>query len=174
MQNLDADTRSSSSRGDDPAAAVLYRERLTPGLWLFLGAAVIGPMIALTALRLVPALALAIGVASTAVILVLIVVLSPRLKVQGTTLHAGRAHIDARWLGAPEIRTGEAARAARGPDLPARGWHLIRGGIPGLVIVPITDPADPAPRWTISTRTPDRLAAAIDAARATAARADAD
>ena len=45
--------------------------------------------------------------------------------------------------------------------------HLIRGGIDGVVIVAITDPDDPAPSWVLSTRTPDRLAAAVRRAQAT-------
>jgi hypothetical protein len=44
---------------------------------------------------------------------------------------------------------------------------VIRGGIDGVVIVAITDPDDPAPYWVISTRTPDRLAAALRRAQAT-------
>ncbi|MGB4136301.1 MAG: DUF3093 family protein, partial [Microbacterium sp.] len=96
------------------------------------------------------------------------ILLSPVVSVQGTVLRAGRAHIDARWLAEPAPRTGEEARRARGTELPGDGWHLIRGGIDGVVVVPLTDPDDPHRVWTVSTRTPDRLAAAIRAARADA------
>ena len=75
------------------------------------------------------------------------------------TLSATRAENAARAL------TGEEARQARGPALPARGWHLIRGGIDGVVVVPDIDQDDPVDTWTISSRTPDRLAAAIRAAQ---------
>jgi len=34
-----------------------------------------------------------------------------------------------------------------------------------VVIVPITDPDDPVSSWMLSSRTPDRLAAAIRSAR---------
>jgi hypothetical protein len=34
------------------------------------------------------------------------------------------------------------------------------------VRVPILDPADPAPYWVLSTRHPERLAAALEEARA--------
>ncbi|MBW1638888.1 DUF3093 domain-containing protein [Microbacterium resistens] len=146
-----------------------YSERLTPSLWLFLAAAVGGPMVTLTLIPVGSVVALVIGCAATAAIVGLMVLASPRVRVGRRTLRAGRAHIDARWLGEPSAQTGEAARVARGAGLPARGWHLIRGGIDGVVVVPILDPDDPAPTWTLSTRTPDRLAAAIDAARRTAA-----
>ncbi|WP_424935814.1 MULTISPECIES: DUF3093 domain-containing protein [Bacteria] len=162
MQNADAD------------APLAYRERLAPSLWLFLAAAVGGPMVSLSFVPVGADLALVLGLVATALIVACMVLASPRLIVRGRTLHAGRARIDARWLGRPTPTTGEEARAARGPGLSARGWHLIRGGIDGIVVVPITDPADPAPSWTLSTRTPDRLAAAIAAARARARLEDGD
>src|SRR5690606_40877003 len=102
----------------------------------------------------------------TALIVATLILLSPKVRVTDGVLHAGRARIEAEWLGSPMALSGEDARAARGPALPARGWHLIRGGIDGVVVVPILDPDDPAPSWTISTRTPDRLAAAITRASA--------
>lgn len=150
------------------AAAVRYRERLAPSLWLFLAAALGGPMLTLVFVPAGSTIALVIGVVATLAIIALMIAGSPSVAVEQNVLRAGRAWIDASWLGEPEIRTGEEARQARGPGLPARGWHLIRGGIDGVVVVPNTDPADPAPSWTISSRTPDRLAAAIDAARASA------
>ncbi|MGO2683069.1 DUF3093 domain-containing protein [Microbacterium sp.] len=156
MQNPTADTR------------VRYRERLSPSLWMLVTAAVAAPMLMLTFTPLGSLVALLIGVAAALVLLILMVAGSPAIRIEGTVLHAGRAHIDARWLGEVVEHTGEEARAARGADLPARGWHLIRGGIDGLVVVQNTDPADPATSWTISTRTPDRLAAAIRAAAADA------
>ncbi|SDL29150.1 DUF3093 domain-containing protein [Microbacterium azadirachtae] len=161
MQNAPGDARPAT-------VAVRYRERLAPSLWLFLAAALGGPMLALVFVPAGSAVALVIGVVATIAIIALMILGSPRVEVDGRLLRAGRAWIDASWLGEPEIRTGEEARQARGPALPARGWHLIRGGIDGVVVVPNIDPADPAPSWTISTRTPDRLAAAIDAARAAA------
>ncbi|MGX1694915.1 DUF3093 domain-containing protein [Microbacterium keratanolyticum] len=148
-----------------PDTCPIYRERLAPSLWVFLAAAAGGPMIALTFTPLNSTLALILGALGTAAILGLLILLSPQVQVEGRMLYAGRARIDAQWLGEPEAFTGEDARAARGPKLPARGWHLIRGGINGVLVVPITDPDDPAPSWTISTRTPDRLAAAIRLAR---------
>ena len=65
------------------------------------------------------------------------------------------------------VLTGADAQHARGPGLNPRSWHVIRGGIDGVVIVAITDPDDPAPTWVISSRTPDRLASALRRAQAT-------
>ena len=82
-------------------------------------------------------------------------------------LRAGRAHIDVALLGEPAIMIGDQARHARGPGLDPRSWHVIRGGIDGVVVTAVTDPDDPTPSWVISSRTPDRLAAAIRVAQAT-------
>lgn len=155
MQNTSTPTR--------PAAA--YRERLSPSLWLLGGAAVVAPMTALVFVQVDRALSLAVGIAVAIAVVAVLVGLAPVVEVRGTVLRAGRAHIDARHLGAPVALTGEEARAARGRDLDPHGWYLIRGGIDGLVVVPNTDAGDPVTTWTISTRTPDRLAAAIERAR---------
>ncbi|MGM1016392.1 MAG: DUF3093 domain-containing protein [Actinomycetota bacterium] len=142
-----------------------YRERLAPSLWLLVSAAVAGPMVSLVFVPIGSVLALVLGVLAALLVVFALVALSPVIEVDATTLRAGRAHIDARWLGEPETLVGPEAAHARGPGLPARGWHLIRGGVDGIVVVPNLDPDDPVPTWTISSRTPDRLSAAISAAR---------
>lgn len=147
---------------------VRYRERLSPSLWMLVTAAVIAPMLMLVFTPLGSLPALLIGVCVAVALIAAMIFASPRIRVEGTVLHAGRAHIDARWLGEVTEHSGEDARTARGSGLSARGWYLLRGGISGVVVVQNLDPDDPAPTWTISTRTPDRLAAAIRAAEAAA------
>ncbi|KJL46275.1 hypothetical protein RS84_02902 [Microbacterium hydrocarbonoxydans] len=143
----------------------LYRERLSPSLRLLVTVALAGPMVSLVFVPVGSTIALVAGAAVSAALVTMFVWLTPVVAVDGTVLRAGRAHIDARFLGEPVVLTGDEARQARGPLLPARGWHLIRGGIDGIVVVPNTDADDPVDSWTISSRTPDRLAAAIRAAR---------
>jgi hypothetical protein len=152
MQNPDTDARSR------------YRERLSPSLRLVVTVALAGPMVALIFVPVGATAALVAGAAVSALLVGLLMMGAPVVSVQGGVLRAGRAHIDVELLGAPIALTGAEAKEARGPALPARGWHLIRGGIDGIVVVPNDDPADPVTAWTISTRTPDRLAAAIRAA----------
>ena len=153
MQNIAPDTRTR------------YRERLSPSLWLLVTVALAGPMVALIFVPVGSTIALIVGAAVSALLVVAFIALTPVVTVQGDVLRAGRAHIEVRHLGTPIAVTAEDARQARGPGLPARGWHLIRGGIDGIVVVPNIDPADPVDAWTISSRTPDRLAAAILAAQ---------
>lgn len=156
MQNPTPDTRAR------------YRERLSPSLWLLVTAAVAAPMVTLTFTPLGSLPALLIGIAAAVVLIAALITGSPAVRVEGTVLRAGRAHIDASWLGDVTVLTGEDARGARGAALPARGWHLIRGGIDGVIVATNIDPDDPTTSWTISSRTPDRLAAAIREAQAEA------
>ncbi|REJ05616.1 DUF3093 domain-containing protein [Microbacterium bovistercoris] len=154
-----------------PATRPRYRERLAPSLWMLITIALAGPMVALVFVPVGATLALVLGAAVSLLLVTAGILLSPVIEVDGTVLRAGRAHIDVRWLGDAEQRTGEDARRARGPDLAHDGWHLVRGGIDGVVVVPLTDPDDPHSAWTLSSRTPDRLAAAIRAARQETERA---
>ncbi|WP_230206407.1 DUF3093 domain-containing protein [Microbacterium gorillae] len=147
----------------------LYRERLTPSLWMLAAAIALVPMVTLVFVRVEPTIALGIGVAVGFAVIALLIALSPVVEVSGGELRAGRAHIPVRFLADPKPFTREEARAARGQNLDARAWHLIRGGIDGVVTVAVTDPVDPTPVWVVSSRTPDRLAAAIRAASVQAA-----
>jgi len=142
-------------------AALTYRESLTPSLWVFVAAAVIAPMTAMVFVPFDTTLALAIGAAAGIAVIVLLLASAPRVAVRDGVLYAGRAHIPVTLLGDGEWFTGSDARDLRGPGLPRDAWHLIRGGIDGLVRVPVLDPDDPTPFWVISSRTPDRLVAAI-------------
>lgn len=149
------------------ATAVRYRERLSPSLWAIVSAAVAAPMAALVLTRIDTTLALVGGILVGVAIVGLMIAGSPSVGVQDGVLTAGRAHIDVVHTGEVVALTGDEARHARGPGLEPRSWHVIRGGIDGVVIVQITDPVDPAPSWVMSSRTPDRLAAAVRRAQAT-------
>ncbi|MFE6733659.1 DUF3093 domain-containing protein [Microbacterium sp. NPDC057650] len=154
-----------------PATRPRYRERLTPSLWMLITIALAGPMVALVFVPIGATLALVLGGGVSLLLVTASILLSPVVEVDGRVLRAGRAHIDAHWLADAEQRTGEDARRARGPELPRDGWHLLRGGIDGVVVVTLSDPDDPHRTWTISSRTPDRLAAAIGAAHRETERA---
>ncbi|MDN3494352.1 DUF3093 domain-containing protein [Planococcus sp. APC 4015] len=140
---------------------VAYRERLSPSLWVLVAAAVCGPMAALVFAPIDTTLALVVGAVVGVAIVALLVAGSPSLEVRDGVLHAGRARIEVELLGAPTTAVGEEARHARGSGLDPRSWHVIRGGIDGVVTIPVIDPDDPTPVWVLSTRTPERLAAGI-------------
>ncbi len=50
-----------------------------------------------------------------------------------------------------------------GPEADARAYLLLRPYLKRAVRVEITDPADPAPYWLVSSRRPEELARAVQA-----------
>ncbi|WP_244927695.1 DUF3093 domain-containing protein [Nocardioides sp. W7] len=90
---------------------------------------------------------------------------SARISVHDGLLRAGRARIEARHLGTVDVLDPEQARRAAGVDADARAYLLLRPYLKRAVRVAITDTADPAPYWLISTRHPDELARALAALR---------
>lgn len=149
-----------TAAGTRPSAAG-YRERLSPSLWALVSAAVGGPMVALVFTPIDATLALVIGALAGVALVSALILTAPIVAVGAGELRVGRAHIDVADLGEPVGVIGEDARQARGPGLSRGAWHLLRGGIDGVVRVPVRDPEDPVTEWVFSSRTPDRLVAAI-------------
>lgn len=145
-----------------PAAS--YRERLSPSLWLLVSAAVCGPMVALVLAPLDSVVGLIAGVAVAALAVAALIGVSPVIEVTQSELRVGRARIDRSFLGTVEVFTGPEAREARGPGLAPSSWHLLRGGIDGVVRVSILDADDPVTHWVFSSRTPARVAAVLASA----------
>ncbi len=85
------------------------------------------------------------------------------VEVRGGTLYAGHAHIPLALLAEPRALDGDEVRLALGVDADARAYLLVRPYIRRGVLVRVTDPADPAPYWLVSSRHPRTLAAAIAA-----------
>lgn len=138
-----------------------YKERLGPSLWFLVSAAIVGPMVALVLVPLGPTVAIISGAAVAIFAVALLVGMGPVVRVARGELRAGRAHIPVSLLGRPLVLVGDQARNARGAGMDASAWYLVRGGIDAVVVVPNTDNDDPVTHWVISSRTPDRLAAAI-------------
>ena len=84
-----------------------------------------------------------------------------RVTVDGGFLRAGRARIAGLHLGTSSALDPEATRRIAGAEADARAYLLLRPYLKRAVQVEITDPADPAPYWLISTRHPDELARAL-------------
>ena len=66
-------------------------------------------------------------------------------------------------LGAVAALDAEETRRVAGPEADARAYLLLRPYLKRAVRVEITDPADPAPYWLVSSRHPDELARAVRA-----------
>lgn len=84
-----------------------------------------------------------------------------RVSVHDNVLRAGKAHIGLEFVGAVEPLDAQDTRRVAGVDADARAYLVLRPYLKRAVKVEITDPADPAPYWLISTRHPIRLATAL-------------
>ena len=91
---------------------------------------------------------------------------SIRIRVVGDSLIAGDAKIPVSALGESEVLDREEARAWRTYKANPLAFMLLRAYIPTVLKVEVTDPADRTPYLYLSTREPEKLAAAIKAAQA--------
>jgi hypothetical protein len=88
---------------------------------------------------------------------------SARISVRDGVFRAGRASIAGRHLGAATVLDPESTRRVSGVEADARAYLLLRPYLKRAVQVEITDPADPAPYWLVSSRHPEQLARALTA-----------
>ncbi|MBX3194260.1 MAG: DUF3093 domain-containing protein [Microbacteriaceae bacterium] len=145
-----------------PPRSGVYRERLWPAPWIFLSTALVIPASLLVFLPISPIAGVVAAVVLYGGIVTVLLLTTPLIEVTDAGLRAGRARIERRFLGVAEASTGDEARAERGVRLDARAWLLLRGWIPGVVRVELTDPEDPTPYWLVSSRRADELAAALN------------
>jgi hypothetical protein len=138
-----------------------FRERLWPASWVFLSTALVIPASLLVFLPISPEAGVIVAVVLYAAIVVALLATTPVIEVTDGMLRVGRARIERTFVGAVTAHTGADAVAERGTRLDARAWLMLRGWIPGVVRIEITDDADPTPYWLVSTRRPEELAEAL-------------
>ncbi|GAA4805464.1 DUF3093 domain-containing protein [Nocardioides caeni] len=88
-----------------------------------------------------------------------------RVVVDRDSFRAGRARIDLRHVGAATALDAAETNRVAGRDADVRAFLLLRPYVKRSVRVEITDRADPAPYWLVSSRHPQALADALAAAR---------
>jgi hypothetical protein len=137
-----------------------YHEKLFPALWLVLALGLFTPASLLIFFPLSPLLGAVVGVALWWGSIAMLWIFSPRIRIDTTNFHAGKAHIDHRFISAMEAFLGEDARDQRGVKLDARAWLVLRPWIGPVVKVTISDSQDPTPYWLVSSRHPDKLISA--------------
>jgi Protein of unknown function (DUF3093) len=147
-----------------------YRERLVPGAGTVAACLVLAPLALLVLLPITVAGGIIAAIVVPALAIAALVAGAPVISVGDGELRAGRAHIEVALTGSAEAFTCAGATAARGVDLDARAWTVVRGWIDPVVRIPLTDPDDPVPYWLVSTRRPDALVEALEAARLAASR----
>lgn len=139
-----------------------YRERLWPAWWVFVATALVIPSSLLVFLPISVTAGYVTAAVLYGAIIVVLLSTTPVIEVTDGTLRVGPARIERAFVGAASAHTGSDAFAERGPRLDARAWLKLRGWVPGVVRIELTDPQDPTPYWLVSTRRPDELAAALN------------
>lgn len=144
-----------------------YDERLTvPRSWWFL-AVLTGVACALIALPFGPLPLLGAFAGATAVVGAVISSYgSARIRVVAGALVAGDAKIPVAALGEAVALDRDEAAAWRTYKADTRAFMLLRSYVPTALKVEVTDPADPTPYLYLSTRSPQRLAQALERVRA--------
>lgn len=142
-----------------------FRERLVPGPWMFVALLLLVPAVMLVMTPINSDFAVPVAVILYVVLAGSLMLLAPIVTVEDGVLTAGHARIPVGELGEVELLGAETLREAIGPKLDARAYLMIRGYIHRGIRVAVTDPADPAPYWVITTRKPQTLRDAIEAAR---------
>lgn len=139
----------------------IYRERLWPAPWVFLATALVIPASLLVFLPINTTAGAICAIVLYGAIVGTLILTTPTVEVTDEFFTAGRARLPRSVVSRIEAFEGVDAVAQRGTALDARAWLLLRGWIPGVVKVQLDDPSDPTPYWLISTRQPQRLAAAL-------------
>lgn len=88
-----------------------------------------------------------------------------RIAVGADGVRVGRAFLDWAACGRIEALDADATRRLQRVDADARAYLVIRPYLRRAVRIDVNDPADPTPYWLVSTRHPERLAAAVQDAR---------
>lgn len=148
-----------------------YRERLWPALWVFAAITLVIPATLLVFWPINFVVGIVVAAVFYAGCVALLLIAAPTIEVTASEFRAGSARVPLTFVGETSSHRGSDATLERGQRLDARAWLLVRGWVNPIAKVQITDPADPVPYWLVSSREPEKLVAALEAARAAATSA---
>lgn len=83
------------------------------------------------------------------------------ISVNDKEIHVGRATIEHTYISACRALSADETRRLTGVEADARAHMVLRPYIKTAVEITLEDPVDPVPYWLVSTRDPERLAAAL-------------
>jgi hypothetical protein len=151
----------------------LHHERLLPGWGAWVVAAGLVGMISVAYGAALGSMAgLAVALVAGALVTALLVGTSPVVRVDESSLRAGRARLPRTSVSGARVLDREALMAQRTPGSDARVYTLLRPWATSrAVLVILDDPEDPHPAWIVSSRHPDRLAGALTATMGSPAEA---
>jgi Protein of unknown function (DUF3093) len=148
---------------------MLFRERLTVPIrwWVLAGLFSLSVLIAVAA-YLGPTWGVGSAIATMLVAAAIFGSASIVISVDEKEIHVGRATIEHAYIGECRALNAEETRRRTGIGADARAHLVLRPYIKTVVEITLDDPVDPVPYWLVSTRRPQRLAAALqDAASST-------
>ncbi len=152
-------------RNESPAG---HRERLWPSPWLLIALLLLLPAVTMVVIPINASVAVPTAVAVYLIITGTLTLMSPVIELSGGELRAGSARIPVSALGEVELLGDAALRRVLGPEADARAYLVVRGYIHRGLRIEIVDAEDPTPYWLLTSRRPQTLAAAIEAAKAEA------
>lgn len=88
-----------------------------------------------------------------------------RVRVGDGRLSVGGRSVSLTALGVPRVLDARQTRRGAGPARDPAAVTAVRAWMPGSVLLPVVEPAEPAPYWLVSSRHPQRLADAVRSAR---------
>jgi Protein of unknown function (DUF3093) len=140
-----------------------YRERLLAPWWWWLAALLVAAFVVTELALGAPALRHPVTYAVAGVLVLAGVAALSRITiaVDAEQLHVDDAHLPRSVIGEVTVLDAAARRNLLGPDADPLAFVITRPWIGGGVRVDLDDPDDPTPYWFISSRHPERLAAAL-------------
>ncbi|HVQ17504.1 MAG TPA: DUF3093 domain-containing protein, partial [Actinomycetes bacterium] len=102
-----------------------------------------------------------VGLGLGALVALALVKMAPVVVVTSHRFQVGRVVLEAQYIGPVTALTRSEAKLLRGVAADARAYVVLRGWIGTAVRIAVDDARDPTPYWFVSTRHPDRLAAAL-------------
>jgi Protein of unknown function (DUF3093) len=148
---------------------MLFRERLTVPIiwWVLAGLFSLSVLVAVGA-YLGPAWGLGTTIATLLVASAIFGSAAILISVDEQEIRVGRASIEHAYIATCRALDAEQTRRRTGVEADARAHLVLRPYIKTSVEITLDDPEDPVPYWLVSTRHPQRLAAALqDAASST-------
>lgn len=140
-----------------------------PLMWWVVALAFVGTFVVAIAVIVQPAVGIGVAVVAAAGVAAFLVGTAPVTSVDGAVVTVNGARLEAPYIGEVRTLNRDEARSRLGPGADARAHLVYRSYAEDAVEIDIADPADPHPYWLVSTRNPERLAAAIRQAAAVAA-----
>jgi hypothetical protein len=144
---------------------MLFRERLTvPAVWWLLASLFALSVLLAVGAYLGPVWAVGTTAATLLVAAAIFASAAIVISVDTDQIRVGRASIEHRYIaGCRALDVEETGRRA-GVEADARAHMVLRPYVKTAVEIILNDPDDPVPYWLVSTRQPQRLAAAMQEA----------